>query len=1092
MAVSCLSLVLAANGQSPGAGVDPNAILLDDFENGNYDKWQTRPGSRGEEMSFELMDASNGDVVRFGNYALKVNINFTNAQAQQTLVAQITPTATEDLQIPGNAGGGKRLGMWLYATEGVKGMWVRVSTRPIGATSGVTNTDLAPSIDWTGWKYVECDLPAGHEFHPDCIRFVVLKSYENYYVNDYVIIDNIRITNQSFAEDRSAPVISALTGNGTPLGGTYTTSKVDISATFDDPDGNSSGINYGSAVIDVDGNEFKAGDSGFTIDEQANTVALSGLSLSNGTHNATVCIEDNFGNIARQSASFTIEAYDGRTTAVTMESDEDAYVGTPYYLRIKSNNPKDIKELQLVLEVNNIGSVDAKDGVEFASSAQAGSGYVFNSRDGRLTLNIVNDTETASGEVLATVRINISKNSNPTDVLRCSPVSAKAVYADNSLSLFSLFEAFSKNVTAAYDFTVNKRVVGLDGEVAVTDTDGNPVSGATVYALSEDKQSVLDSGTTDGNGIASGMKFTSTAQAVNIYAEKDGKYSYTRIVRTLNPLLTATPEFIRSGTTPDPLTQKTITWMSNPLLSSGGAYAKVAKKSDGETAFTQIEGKTKLLEYNAVLSNGVAKGNAVTITDLEPNTTYIYQVGDGENWSPTREFTTATVTDEFSFNAFGDLQASSTGEMSRYIAAAKTIEEMERQPLFNLNVGDVVDSDDRFDYYTYYGYLFNQQPAFSNIDIISGYGNHEYMGNADADNCKFINGHHSAEESDNYDLAKVGTGTYAIEYGNMIVLSLDWEQRGPEPATTLLQEELKWVDEVLSNTDKTWRVISLHYPIWPGASTPGSQSLFDPILSKHNVQLVFCGHGHTYERVQVENGEYLVPAGDRRTFEPAIGGTMHIQLGDMTSTGRNGRWLHCDVDGKKMEVTVRDANNEIVENECFTLYAAELGECKVDFGVAGGEGTLSAYVDGSEITSGQLVEECKDVVFEAVPEDGYEVKSWIVNGQETVSDATSYTISGISEDMEVEVTFEKSAGTGSLQTGALTVYPNPCIDNVRVEGAENSLLKITDISGSVLMTHQVVSNSETIPMSGFSDGFYLFLIEKDGLTNVVKVVKRSE
>ena len=163
--------------------------MLDDFESGDYGKWKTRPGSRGEVMSFELMDASNGDMVRFGNYALKVNIDFTNAQAQQTLVAQITPVATEDLQIPGNASGGKKLGMWLYATEGVQGMWVRVSTRPIGATSGVTNTDLASSINWTGWKYVECELPAGHEFHPDCIRFVVLKSYENYYVNDYVIID---------------------------------------------------------------------------------------------------------------------------------------------------------------------------------------------------------------------------------------------------------------------------------------------------------------------------------------------------------------------------------------------------------------------------------------------------------------------------------------------------------------------------------------------------------------------------------------------------------------------------------------------------------------------------------------------------------------------------------------------------------------------------------------------------------------------------------------------------------------------------------------------------------------------------------------
>ena len=1081
------------NAQIPGPGVDPDAVMLDDFESGDYGKWKTRPGSRGEVMSFELMDASNGDMVRFGNYALKVNIDFTNAQAQQTLVAQITPVATEDLQIPGNASGGKKLGMWLYATEGVQGMWVRVSTRPIGATSGVTNTDLASSINWTGWKYVECELPAGHEFHPDCIRFVVLKSYENYYVNDYVIIDNIRVTNQSFAEDFAAPVISSLTGNGVTLnGGTYTTSKIDISASFNDSPLNTSGINYGSVVINVDGNEFRDGDFGFVLNKEGNTVDLTGLSLSNGTHNVEVIVEDNFGNIATQRAAFAVNASDGKATVVTIERDDDVYVGTPYYLDIVTDNPKDIKELHLVLEMNNIGSVEPVGGVVFAESA-AGSEYDFNARDRRLTMTIVNDVDAASDGKLASVRIDISKNSNPTDVLRCSPVSSLATYADNSLSLFSLFEAFSENVKASYDFAVNKRVVGVPGEITVTDLDGNVVSGATVYALSEDLQTVLDSKTTGADGVATEMSFTNVAQPVNIYVEKEGKYSYTRLVRTLNPLLTLEPEFIRSGVTPDPLTQKTITWMSNPLLSEEGSYIKIAKKTDGEAAFRQVEGKTKWLEYNAVVSSGVVKGSAATVTGLEPATVYIYQVGDGVNWSPTREFSTVADTDKFSFNAFGDLQASSTADMSRYIAAAKTTEEMETAPMFNLNVGDVVDSDDRYDFYSYYGYLFNQQPAFSNIDIISGYGNHEYMGNVDADNCKFINGHHSVSISDNYDARLVGTGSYAVEYGNMIVISLDWEHRGPESATTLLQEELKWVDEVLSkNTDKVWKVISLHYPIYPGESTPGAKGLFDPVLSKHGVQLVFCGHGHTYERVQVENGSYLVDAGDRRTFEPAIGGTMHIQLGDMTSTGRNGRWLHCDVDGKKMEVTVRDAANNVVEEECFTFYASELDEYEVDFAVSSGEGTLTAFVDGEEVSDGGFVKECSDVEFKAEPADGYVVRSWTINGETVESDAASYVVECISEDISVEVSFEKSGGISDVEGLQLSVYPNPCSDEVCINGAEGALLKVMDVSGSVLLTSEIQTDDEMISISGLADGFYFFMIENDGESRVLKVVKKSK
>jgi hypothetical protein len=45
-------------------------------------------------------------------------------------------------------------------------------------------------------------------------------------------------------------------------------------------------------------------------------------------------------------------------------------------------------------------------------------------------------------------------------------------------------------------------------------------------------------------------------------------------------------------------------------------------------------------------------------------------------------------------------------------------------------------------------------------------------------------------------------------------------------------------------------------------------------------------------------------------------------MGDMKATGQNGRWIHCEVDGRKMTVTVRDAGNNIVPDECFELHAS--------------------------------------------------------------------------------------------------------------------------------------------------------------------------
>ena len=212
----------------------------------------------------------------------------------------------------------------------------------------------------------------------------------------------------------------------------------------------------------------------------------------------------------------------------------------------------------------------------------------------------------------------------------------------------------------------------------------------------------------------------------------------------------------------------------------------------------------------------------------------------------------------------------------------------------------------------------------------------------------------------------------------------------------------------------------------------------------------------------------------------------------MTSTGRNGRWLHCEIDGKKMEVTVRDADNNIVEDECFTLYAAELNDYKVNFGVSAGDGTLTAAVDGEAIADGDFVQECKDVEFKAEPGDGYKVKAWIVNGQEMESDAATYVVEGISEDTSVEVSFEKIGGITGTEDLSYFVYPNPCVDEVYVAGAEGSLLKVTDVSGRIQFTRHISGDNEAVSLSGLSDGVYFFIVEKDRQVKVYKVVKNAK
>ena len=1091
----CGSGMITTKAQpTSGPGIDPNALLLLDFENGDVSGWTKNTINRGEKVSVELMDAENGDPVRFGRYAVKLNWDLTAAQLNQTLACLYSPPGNA-FTIPA-AANPRKIGMWIYASPECQGnIWFRLQLfSPPGSTPGagatvvsVFGNEIAYTY-WTGWKYHEFDFPAGGANKALGPPSTTTASYGMFRLlqttsgmngkqltKGYFIIDNIRVTTAT--EDTTRPTISSLTGNGTTLAGaTFETGQINLSAAYSD--GNS-GINPESASFTVNGVLYKTGSTGFTAD--ATTATLTGLNLRNGTHTVVFHVEDKFGNIQTSTATCTVNDPNVVATTVTLVPDAQAHVGNVYEMKVNTNNSQDIKELNISLELNQSASIDATNGVVFAGSVTEGT-YNYNSTNSQLTLHLINDNTAAAVETLATIKVNIAKNSNPDDILRCTPLVSTATYGDDTAGAFSFFSAFTKPVLATYDLTVLKRIVGVPGEVLVTNLSGNPVAGATVYADAV-------TGVTGADGIAS-FNFTASAQAVNMYAGKDGKYSYTNIVRTLAPMLTSSPSAIRSGTTVDPSTSKTMVWMANPAIAADPSIMKIAKKSDGEGSFQQFTGVTKILEFDAISSSGVAKGSKVTVNGLDPGTTYIYQVGDGTNWSATREFTTTTSTDKFSFSAYGDLQATGAADMAHWIAAAATLEAMDQKPFFSLNVGDIVDNDNNWGYHSHYSSLFDQRTGFANIDMVATYGNHEYMGTPNADIIKFLNGHPTLESSDKYDIAKVGDGTYASVYGNMIVIGLDWESKGGGYTAVQRQtEQGKWLDEVLTaHADITWKIITLHYEIPNTSFTPTSMATLGPVLDKHNVQVVFCGHGHSFRRVQVKNNVWT-PSNYTRTVAPVTGaGTMHWQLGGMRpSDGNNQRWVLGEVDGNTIKFTVRNGSNAIVENESFTL-TTPVEEYPVTFNTVNGNGTLTATVDDTPITAGSQVQKGKNVVFTATPNEGFKVKEWKHNGVTVVGTDSTYTLSNLTGIATVTVEFEVVSGVENSFAANIQIYPNPATDALNITGAENSVLKVVDIAGNNVYKQEVSGNNEFIHLKKLSPGVYFIHIEKNNEIKIVKIL----
>jgi len=81
----------------------------------------------------------------------------------------------------------------------------------------------------------------------------------------------------------------------------------------------------------------------------------------------------------------------------------------------------------------------------------------------------------------------------------------------------------------------------------------------------------------------------------------------------------------------------------------------------------------------------------------------------------------------------------------------------------------------------------------------------------------------------------------------------------------------------------------------------------------------------------------------------------------------------------------------------------------VTFNVTGSNGSLAATVDGSGISSDDEVQQGKDIVFMASPEEGYSVKEWIVNKSVAPEyTANNYTLRNLSEAANVTVEFERT------------------------------------------------------------------------------------
>jgi uncharacterized protein (TIGR03437 family) len=307
----------------------------------------------------------------------------------------------------------------------------------------------------------------------------------------------------------------------------------------------------------------------------------------------------------------------------------------------------------------------------------------------------------------------------------------------------------------------------------------------------------------------------------------------------------------------------------------------------------------------------------VELTGLSPGTEYLYRVTVDGQTMPTPEndearFRTAGP-GPFQFLVFGD---SGTGSPEQLQVAARMTAE---RPALLLHAGDLVMPSGAFPqqqdfYFNPYARLMLRAPIFPCP------GNHDYE---TRDAAPYLAVHSLPAE----DVSAEDRGRYySFDWGNVHFVSLD-TNRPFADAVAGKGEMLKWLESDLQKARAFWRVAYFHHPPYAGGPHAGEPLLalvrehLVPVLERYEVDLVFNGHEHSYQRtwplrngevVEADSGTVYITTGGGGSFVYPVHPSYILAYGESTN-----HFVRVDVEGYRMTLHAVRADGKEIDR--FTL-----------------------------------------------------------------------------------------------------------------------------------------------------------------------------
>lgn len=344
-------------------------------------------------------------------------------------------------------------------------------------------------------------------------------------------------------------------------------------------------------------------------------------------------------------------------------------------------------------------------------------------------------------------------------------------------------------------------------------------------------------------------------------AEADS-YNTTSINADLNAK--ETPDHIALSFTGDPSTTQTITWRTISSNKSGKVQYRVKGESNWNTASDDTPELLTCGTGNDAVPQGKENIYSVTITGLNPGTTYEYKVIGTDSQNKEYESKTSTFKTEeknntdTKFIVFGDSQ-SGVPDNPEYTPWHNTITEAYKENPdadFVTNIGDLVEIGGNYQHWN--NWYAAADGVIDNIPEMPVQGNHETYASNDFTSAAPKNFTSQFTVPDNGIDGLIGQ-TYSYDYGNVHFVVLDSQEDEEAPDNdTFLKNQAEWLDKDLSNNTQKWTIVMFHKTPYYNKETrnnPAVKDILTPVIEKHHVDVVFNGHDHGISRTYAVNGD---------------------------------------------------------------------------------------------------------------------------------------------------------------------------------------------------------------------------------------------